>query len=212
VRHIAACGRRCDERSVSSLASDWVLAIAAHRPSFLIVNEFGNTSVHGYGASLTVTARSRLTSDSACDDDAVRVLGNVIWFVLAGFWLWLVYVLAGILACILIITIPFGIAAFRIAGFVVWPFGRTTITKPTAGVGSFIGNIVWLILLGWELALAHLATALLLAVTIIGIPLAVANVKLIPVSLWPLGREVVAIEVARKRGIAVTTPQSLGGA
>jgi uncharacterized membrane protein YccF (DUF307 family) len=84
--------------------------------------------------------------------------------------------------------------------------------KPTAGVGSFIGNIVWLILLGWEPALAHLATALLLAVTIIGIPLAVANVKLIPVSLWPLGREVVAIEVARKRGIAVTTPQSLGGA
>ena len=159
-----------------------------------------------------MTARSRLTSDSACDDNAVRILGNVIWFVLAGFWLWLVYVLAGILACILIITIPFGIAAFRIAGFVVWPFGRTTVPKPTAGVGSFIGNIVWLILLGWELALAHLATALLLAVTIIGIPLAVANVKLIPVSLWPLGREVVAIEVARKRGIAVTTPQSLGGA
>jgi len=99
----------------------------------------------------------------------VRVLGNVIWFVLAGFWLWLVYVLAGILACILIITIPFGIAAFRIAGFVVWPFGRTTIAKPTAGVGTFIGNIVWLILLGWELALAHLVTALLLAITIIGI-------------------------------------------
>ena len=66
-----------------------------------------------------MTARSRLTSDSACDDNAVRILGNVIWFVLAGFWLWLLYVLAGILACILIITIPFGIAAFRIAGFVV---------------------------------------------------------------------------------------------
>ena len=159
-----------------------------------------------------MTARSRVTSDSACDDDAVRVLGNVIWFVLAGFWLWLIYVLAGILACILIITIPFGIAAFRIAGFVVWPFGRTTIPKPTAGVGSFIGNIIWLILLGWELALAHLFTALLLAITIIGIPLAVANVKLIPLSLWPLGREVVPIEVARMRGITVTTPQPLGGA
>ena len=159
-----------------------------------------------------MTARSRLTSDSACDDNAVRILGNVIWFVLAGFWLWLLYVLAGILACILIITIPFGIAAFRIAGFVVWPFGRTTIAKPTAGVFSFIGNIVWLILLGWELALAHLATALLLAITIIGIPLAVANVKLIPLSLWPLGREVVPIEVARTQGIAVTSPQPLGGA
>ena len=79
-------------------------------------------------------------------------------------------------------------------------------------MGTFIGNIVWLILLGWELALAHLVTALLLAITIIGIPLAVANVKLIPLSLWPLGREVVPIEVARMQGIAVTTPQSLGGA
>jgi uncharacterized membrane protein YccF (DUF307 family) len=91
---------------------------------------------------------------------------------LAGFWLWLAYVVAGILACILIITIPLGIAAFRIAGFVVWPFGRTTVAKPTAGVGSFLGNIIWLILLGWELALAHLVTAFLLLLTIIGIPLA----------------------------------------
>jgi uncharacterized membrane protein YccF (DUF307 family) len=147
---------------------------------------------------------------SACHDDTVRVLGNVIWFVLAGFWLWLAYVLAGILACILIVTIPFGIAAFRIAGFVVWPFGRTTVARPTAGVLSFIGNIIWLILLGWELALAHVVTAFLLALTIIGIPLAVANIKLIPISLWPLGREVVPIEVARMRGIAVTSPQSLG--
>ena len=147
---------------------------------------------------------------SACHDGTVRVLGNVIWFVLAGFWLWLAYVLAGILACILIITIPFGIAAFRIAGFVVWPFGRTAVAKPTAGVLSFIGNIIWLILLGWELALAHVVTAFLLALTIIGIPLAVANIKLIPISLWPLGREVVPIEVARMRGIAVTSPQSLG--
>ena len=152
----------------------------------------------------------RIRFGSACDDDTVRVLGNVIWFVLAGFWLWLLYVLAGILACILIITIPFGIAAFRIAGFVVWPFGRTAVAKPTAGALSVIGNIIWLILLGWELAIAHLVTAFLLTLTIIGIPLAVANVKLIPVSLWPLGREIVPIEVARTRGIAVTSPQPLG--
>lgn len=129
---------------------------------------------------------------------------------LAGLWLWLAYVVAGILACILIITIPFGIAAFRIAGFVVWPFGRTTVAKPTAGVGTLLGNIIWLILLGWELALAHLVTAFLLLLTIIGIPLAIANVKLIPISLWPLGREVVPTEVARMRGLVVTSPQSLG--
>ena len=142
----------------------------------------------------------------------VRAILNVIWLVFCGVWMAICYVLAGLVCFVLIITIPFGIAAFRIAGFVVWPFGRTTIAKPTAGVFSFIGNIVWVILLGWELALAHLATALLLAITIIGIPLAVANVKLIPLSLWPLGREVVPIEVARTQGIAVTTPQSLGGA
>lgn len=141
----------------------------------------------------------------------MRVLGNVIWFVFAGFWLWVLYVLAGIVACILIVTIPFGIAAFRIAGYVVWPFGRTTVAKPTAGLGSFIGNIIWLVLLGWELALAHLVTAFLLALTIIGIPLALANVKLIPLSLWPLGREVVPIEVARMQGAVVNTPQALGG-
>jgi uncharacterized membrane protein YccF (DUF307 family) len=130
----------------------------------------------------------------------VRTLGNILWFVLAGFWLFLLYVLAGIIACILIITIPFGVASFRIAGFVIWPFGRTAVKRPTAGVLTFIGNVIWVVLLGWELALAHLVTAALLAITIIGIPLAVANVKLIPISLWPMGREIVPIEVARARG------------
>jgi uncharacterized membrane protein YccF (DUF307 family) len=123
-----------------------------------------------------------------------------LWFVLAGFWLFLLYLLAGIIACVLIITIPLGVASFRIAGFVIWPFGRTAVKRSTAGIGTSIGNIVWLVLLGWELALAHLLTAVVLAITIIGIPLAVANVKLIPISLWPLGREIVPIEVARARG------------
>ena len=130
----------------------------------------------------------------------VRTLGNILWFVLAGFWLFLLYVLAGLIACVLIITIPFGVASFRIAGFVVWPFGRTAVKRSTAGVGSTIGNVLWLILFGWELALAHLLTAAALAITIIGIPLAIANVKLIPISLWPMGREIVPIEVAQARG------------
>ena len=140
----------------------------------------------------------------------VRTLGNILWFVLAGFWLFLAYVVAGILACILIITIPFGIASFRIAGFVVWPFGRTAVKRPTSGVFSIIGNIIWLILFGWELALAHLLTAALLAITIIGIPLAIANVKLIPISLWPMGREIVPIEVAQARGADFLTARQLG--
>ncbi len=122
----------------------------------------------------------------------MRFILNLIWLVLAGFWLALLYALAGILAFILIITIPFGFAAFRIAAFTLWPFGRRIVRRPDAGAGSTIGNILWIILFGWELALAHLITGIALCVTIIGIPLGLANFKLIPVSLTPLGREIVS--------------------
>lgn len=122
----------------------------------------------------------------------MRLVLNLIWLVLAGFWLAVGYVLAGILAFILIITIPFGFAAFRIAAFTLWPFGRRIVRRPDAGAGSTIGNVVWIIVFGWELALAHLLTGILLCVTIIGIPLGLANFKLIPVSLTPLGREIVS--------------------
>ncbi len=121
----------------------------------------------------------------------MRLILNVIWFVLAGFWLALAYALAGIVAFILIITIPFGFAAFRIAAFTLWPFGRRIVRRPDAGAASTIGNVLWIILFGWELALAHLLTGIALCVTIIGIPLGLANFKLIPVSLTPLGREIV---------------------
>jgi uncharacterized membrane protein YccF (DUF307 family) len=121
----------------------------------------------------------------------LRFVLNVIWLVLAGFWLALGYLLVGILCFILIITIPFGFAAFRIGAFALWPFGRTIIRKPEAGAGSLIGNILWIILFGWELAIAHLLTGIALCLTIIGIPLGLANFKLIPVSLTPLGREIV---------------------
>jgi uncharacterized membrane protein YccF (DUF307 family) len=125
------------------------------------------------------------------DDGEVRVLLNVIWLVLCGFWMALGYVLAGIICCILIITIPFGIASFRIASFALWPFGRHLEPKREAGVGSAIGNVIWIIFAGWWLALGHVVTGFLLCLTIIGIPLAVANFKLIPVSLVPLGNEIV---------------------
>jgi len=122
----------------------------------------------------------------------MRTLLNIIWVVLAGFWLFLEYVFAGILLCIPIITIPWAIASFRTASFVIWPFGRTIIAKPTAGVGSFIGNVIWVILAGWWLALSHLVTGIALCITIIGIPLALANFKLIPISLMPLGKQIVS--------------------
>ncbi|MCE3556289.1 YccF domain-containing protein [Pseudonocardia sp. RS11V-5] len=121
----------------------------------------------------------------------MRTLLNIIWLLLCGIWLALGYVIAGIVCCILIVTIPFGLASFRIADFSLWPFGRELVRRPDAGAPSVIGNVIWIIFAGWWLAIAHLATAVALAITIIGIPLALANLKLIPVSLVPLGRVIV---------------------
>ncbi|TDD64225.1 YccF domain-containing protein [Actinomadura darangshiensis] len=121
----------------------------------------------------------------------MRTLLNVLWLVLAGFWMALGYIAAGVVCCILIITIPFGIAAFRIAVFALWPFGRTAVPKRGAGVASLVGNVIWIIVAGWWLALGHLVTGVLLCITIIGIPFGIANFKLIPISLTPLGHEIV---------------------
>ncbi len=122
----------------------------------------------------------------------MRTLLNIIWFVFSGFWLWVAYMLAGIICCLLIVTIPWGIASFRMANYAAWPFGREVIDKPTAGIGALLGNIVWVVLAGWWLALTHIVTGILLLVTIIGIPLAIANFKLIPISLLPLGKQIVS--------------------
>ncbi|OLL76435.1 putative CONSERVED INTEGRAL MEMBRANE PROTEIN [Pseudonocardia sp. Ae168_Ps1] len=121
----------------------------------------------------------------------LRLILNVIWLVLSGFWLFLGYLAAGIVACVLIVTIPFGIAAFRIGFYALWPFGRDVVRRPTAGVASTIGNVLWILLFGWWLVLGHIGTAIALAITIVGLPLAWANLKLIPVSLFPLGSQVV---------------------
>ena len=121
----------------------------------------------------------------------MRLILNLIWLILCGWWMAIFYVLFGILAAILIITIPFAIACFRIASYVLWPFGRSIEMRRTAGIGSLIGNIIWVIFFGWELALGHLTAGILLCVTIIGIPLGLANFKLIPISLLPLGVQIV---------------------
>ena len=132
--------------------------------------------------------------DIVRDDEDMRLILNVIWLVFGGLILALGYVIAGIICCILIITIPFGIASFRIANYALWPFGRTTVRNPTAGVASAIGNVIWLILAGWWLALGHLVSGIAQCITIIGIPLGLANFKLIPVSLFPLGVQIVDAE------------------
>jgi uncharacterized membrane protein YccF (DUF307 family) len=131
----------------------------------------------------------------------VKLLLNVIWFVFAGLWLAIGYVVAALICFILIITIPFGVAALRIGIFALWPFGRTVVRREDAGAGSAIGNVLWFLLCGWWLALSHLLTGLLLCLTLIGIPLGIANFKLIPVSLLPFGRDIVSTEQAEQMGL-----------
>jgi uncharacterized membrane protein YccF (DUF307 family) len=123
----------------------------------------------------------------------MRLILNVIWLIFGGLWLAVGYFLAALICFLLIVTIPFGFAALRIASYALWPFGRTIIDKPDTGAGTMIGNIIWLLLFGIWLAIGHLVSAVAMAVTIIGIPLALANLKLIPVSLLPLGKEIVPI-------------------
>ena len=121
----------------------------------------------------------------------MRTLLNLIWLIFGGLWLALGYFFFGVLACILVITIPFGVASFRMAAYALWPFGKTIVRKPGAGAGSALGNVIWFLVAGLWLAIGHLLTAAAQAVTIIGIPLAIANVKMIPVTCVPLGKEIV---------------------
>jgi uncharacterized membrane protein YccF (DUF307 family) len=138
----------------------------------------------------------------------VRLILNIIWFVLCGVWLAIGYAFAALICFILIITIPFGIASLRIAVFALWPFGKTVVKRRDAGVASGIGHVLWFVLCGWWLALGHLITGVLLCITIIGIPLGIANFKLIPVSLLPLGREIVDVDDPRLVGdVVVTVPR-----
>jgi uncharacterized membrane protein YccF (DUF307 family) len=127
----------------------------------------------------------------------MRTLLNLIWLIFAGFWLALGYFFAGIICCILIITIPFGIAAFRIGVFALWPFGKTVVRRPDAGVMTAIGNVIWFIFAGLWLAIGHVVTGIALCITIIGIPLGLANFKLIPISLMPLGADIVSTDDPR---------------
>ncbi len=126
------------------------------------------------------------------DNGPMNTLLNVIWLLFGGIWLALGYFAAGILCCVLIITIPFGIASFRIGLYALWPFGRTVVDR--GGQVSFfstLGNIIWLLVAGIWIAIGHVLTAIPMFVSIIGIPLGIANLKLIPVSLMPLGKVIV---------------------
>jgi len=120
----------------------------------------------------------------------MRFLLNIFWLIFGGLLMALGYAIAGLICFILIVTIPFGIAAFRMANYTLWPFGREAVRRPDAGVASAIGNIIWLIVAGWWLALGHITAAIAQFISIIGIPLGLANIKLVPISLLPLGAEI----------------------
>jgi uncharacterized membrane protein YccF (DUF307 family) len=126
----------------------------------------------------------------------VRVIGNILWLLLGGLALALAYVGAGLLCFVLIVTIPFGVQAFKLAGFTLWPFGSALVRIPGV-VPSAVGNVLWFILFGWWLALSHVIAGIICAITIIGIPFAVAHFKLAGAALFPFGRTVVSIQEAR---------------
>ena len=120
----------------------------------------------------------------------MRTILNLGWLVFSGVWLAIGDTFAGVVMCALIVTIPFGIATFRLAAFVLWPFGRTVVRKPNAGAASTIGNALWFILVGLWMTLAHLMLGALLCLTIVGIPLGIGNLKLAAVAIAPIGKEI----------------------
>jgi uncharacterized membrane protein YccF (DUF307 family) len=134
----------------------------------------------------------------------MRTLGNILWLILGGLPMAIAYVAAGVVMFVLIITIPFGIQAFKLAGFALWPFGRVMVEIPgKGGCINTVGNILWVVLAGIWLALAHLVSAFFLAITIIGIPFAVANVKLAGAVLVPFGRTVMSQAAAQAQSYPV---------
>ncbi len=130
---------------------------------------------------------------------ALTFLLNLLWIVFGGLWMAVGWVIAAALMAITIVGLPWAWAALNIASYALLPFGRKAVSRAEytgrqdigTGTFGFLGNIIWLILAGWWLALGHLITAILLAVTIIGIPFAWAHLKLAGIALWPIGKVIV---------------------
>lgn len=122
----------------------------------------------------------------------MRAIGNILWLVLAGLWLALAFVVAGIVQCLTIIGIPFGVQSFKLAAFCVWPFGSVVIERTDASPGlGCLGNVLWFVLGGWWLALSCLVAGVLLCLTIIGIPFGIVTFRLAGLALFPFGKDIV---------------------
>jgi uncharacterized membrane protein YccF (DUF307 family) len=133
----------------------------------------------------------------------MKTLLNVLWLVLAGVWLAISYVIAGAIMFVTIIGIPFGLQAFKLAGYALWPFGRGLAQRPDRHkIASGIGNVLWFVLAGWWLALEHLLAGVLLCLTVVGIPLGVGSFKMATAAVRPMGRIVVRKDKALEAGSA----------
>lgn len=125
----------------------------------------------------------------------MNAIGNILFFVLGGFLIVLGYVIGGVVLCITIVGIPFGVQAFKLARAVAAPFGTKVVERESAsGCTAVVMNIIWVILPGLELAIAHLVMGIVLGVTIIGIPFAKQHFKLVPLALIPFGRSIVSAD------------------
>jgi uncharacterized membrane protein YccF (DUF307 family) len=135
----------------------------------------------------------------------MTLLGNLLWLVLAGWWLALAYVVAGIINIVLIITIPAGIQSFKLAGFALWPFGRAVVDIPgRSPTVSLLLNVIWIVTGGFWLAVAHVVAGLVLMVTIVGIPFGIASIKMAGLALAPFGKQVVDASRVRAEADAIT--------
>ena len=122
----------------------------------------------------------------------MNLLGNIVWLVFGGLISAFLWVIAGLLLCLTIIGIPFGVQCFKIAGFVIWPFGRD-VTLGNFGMLGILGNIVWILVCGIELCFTHVVFGLLLCLTVIGIPFGIQHFKLAKLALVPFGAEIYSI-------------------
>ena len=136
----------------------------------------------------------------------ISLLLNVLWIVTGGLWMALAWVIAAVILAITIVGLPWARAAFGIAAYTLMPFGyrvvpREMVTGQDIGTGplGLLGNVLWLLVAGWWLALGHLIEAVVLAVTIIGIPFAWAHLKLAGLALWPIGKAIVPNDDPRQR-------------
>ena len=120
----------------------------------------------------------------------MSLLGNIIWLIFGGFIAGMGYILGGLVLCLTIIGIPFGVQSMKLGVATFAPFGKEIVEGDNANSPlRIIFNILWLVLFGWEIAVAHLVSAGILAITIIGIPFAIQHIKLIPLALFPFGRD-----------------------